>query len=109
MRKYWLLPLDLKKKNLYSLINCEIIYYFQERKNLGSSEQNKQTIELEGRIIESLPNAQFRVELDSGQIVLGLLAGKMKMYHIRVLPGDKVLLEMTPYDLTKGRIIRRLK
>jgi translation initiation factor IF-1 len=76
---------------------------------LAGNDQNKQTIELEGKVIESLPNAVFRVELDSGQIVLGHLAGKMRMNKIRVLPGDKVLLEMTPYDLQKGRIIRRLR
>jgi translation initiation factor IF-1 len=80
-----------------------------EHKNLGSSDNNKQTIELEGKVIESLPNAVFRVQLDSGQIVLGHLAGKMRLNKIRVLPGDKVLLEMTPYDLQKGRIIRRLR
>jgi translation initiation factor IF-1 len=75
---------------------------------LGSSENN-QTIELEGKVIESLPNAVFRVQLDSGQIILGHLAGKMRLHKIRVLPGDKVLLEVTPYDLTKGRITRRLR
>jgi translation initiation factor IF-1 len=76
---------------------------------LAGNDPNKQTIELEGKVIESLPNAVFRVELESGQIVLGHLAGKMRMNKIRVLPGDKVLLEMTPYDLQKGRIIRRLR
>lgn len=76
---------------------------------MGSSDPNKQTIELEGKVIESLPNAVFRVELDSGQIILGHLAGKMRMHKIRVLPGDKVLLEVTPYDLSKGRITRRLR
>lgn len=77
-------------------------------KNLGSSEQN-QTIELEGKVIESLPNTVFRVQLDSGQMILGHLSGKMRLHRIRVLPGDKVLLEVTPYDLSKGRITRRLK
>ena len=76
---------------------------------MGSSDQNKQIIELEGKVVESLPNAVFRVELTSGQIVLGHLAGKMRLNRIRVLPGDKVLLEMTPYDLKKGRITRRLR
>ena len=75
---------------------------------MGSNENN-QTIELEGKVIESLPNAVFRVQLDSGQIILGHLAGKMRLHKIRVLPGDKVLLEVTPYDLTKGRITRRLR
>ena len=76
---------------------------------MGSNDPNKQTIELEGKIIESLPNAVFRVELDSGQVVLGHLAGKMRLNRIRVLPGDRVLIEMTPYDLKKGRITRRLR
>lgn len=76
---------------------------------MGSSDPNKQTIELEGKVVESLPNAVFRVQLDSGQTILGHLAGKMRMYKIRVLPGDKVLLEVTPYDLSKGRITRRLR
>ncbi len=75
---------------------------------MGSSEQN-QTIELEGKVIESLPNTVFRVQLDSGQIILGHLSGKMRLHRIRVLPGDKVLMEVTPYDLSKGRITRRLK
>lgn len=66
-------------------------------------------IELEGKIIESLPNAIFRVQLDSGQMVLGHLAGKMRVNMIRVLPGDRVIIAMTPYDLQKGRIIRRLR
>ena len=74
---------------------------------MGSNDPNKQTIELEGKIIESLPNAVFRVELDSGQIVLGHLAGKMRLNRIRVLPGDRVLIEMTPYDKEKGRITFR--
>ena len=76
---------------------------------MDSSEQNKQTIELEGKVIESLPNTVFRVELEGGQAVIGHLSGKMRLNKIRVLPGDKVLIEMTPYDLQKGRIIRRLR
>lgn len=75
----------------------------------GKSQTNKQVIELEGKVIESLPNAVFRVQLDSGQVVLGHLAGKMRVNMIRVLPGDRVLIEMTPYDLHKGRITRRLR
>ncbi len=75
---------------------------------MGSTDQN-QTIELEGKVIESLPNTVFRVQLDSGQIIQGHLSGKMRLHRIRVLPGDKVLLEVTPYDLSKGRITRRLK
>jgi len=76
---------------------------------LGSPDNNKQTIELEGKVLEALPNAVFRVQLEAGQVVMGHLAGKMRLNKIRVLPGDKVLLEMTAYDLSKGRIIRRLR
>ncbi len=77
--------------------------------DLGKFGKNKEVIELEGRVIENLPNAVFRIQLDSGQLVLGHLSGKMRVNMIRVLPGDRVIIEMTPYDLTKGRIIRRMR
>ncbi|MBI4053693.1 MAG: translation initiation factor IF-1 [Candidatus Doudnabacteria bacterium] len=67
----------------------------------------KDAIELEGKVIESLPNARFRIQLDSGQIILGHVAGRLRLFHIRILPGDRVTIEVTPYDLTKGRITRR--
>lgn len=76
---------------------------------MGLNTTNKNTFELDGKVIEQLPNAVFRVQLDSGQIILGHLSGKMRMNNIKVLLGDKVIVEMTPYDLTKGRIIRRLR
>lgn len=75
----------------------------------GRPSTNKDIIELEGKVIENLPNAIFRVQLDSGQTVTGHLAGKMRVNMIKVLPGDKVLIQMTPYDLTKGRIVRRMR
>lgn len=62
---------------------------------------------MQGEILELLPNAMFRVQLDSGHGILGILSGKMRMHRIKVLPGDRVTVEMTPYDLTKGRIIYR--
>jgi translation initiation factor IF-1 len=76
-----------------------------------SNEQNNDSdaIELEGKVIESLPNTVFRIQLEAGQVITGYLAGKMRMHKIRVLPGDKVIVEVTPYDLTKGRITRRLR
>ncbi|MEK7161900.1 MAG: translation initiation factor IF-1 [Patescibacteria group bacterium] len=78
--------------------------------DLGKSGTNKKdVIELEGKVIENLPNAIFRIQLDSGQTVTGHLSGKMRVNMIRVLPGDRVILEMTPYDLTKGRITRRMR
>lgn len=66
-------------------------------------------IELEGKVIEKLPNAMFQVELENGHVVLAHISGKLRMNYIRILPGDKVTLEMSPYDLTKGRIIWRDK
>ena len=66
-------------------------------------------IEVEGTGIENLPNAMFKVEIEGGHIVLGHISGKLRMNFIRVLPGDKVTIEMSPYDLTKGRIIWRSK
>ncbi|MFA5162636.1 MAG: translation initiation factor IF-1 [Elusimicrobiales bacterium] len=70
-----------------------------------SSEGDK--IEVEGKILESMPNAMFRVELPGGKVILGHISGKMRIHHIRILPGDKVKLELSPYDLTRGRIIYR--
>jgi len=66
-------------------------------------------IELEGTITESLPNAMFRVELDNGHKVLAHISGKMRMHYIRILPDDRVVVELSPYDLTRGRIIYRYK
>ncbi len=66
-------------------------------------------IETEGKIIEALPNAMFRVELENGHVVLAHVSGKMRMNFIRILPGDKVKLELSPYDLSRGRITFRVK
>lgn len=66
-------------------------------------------IVLEGKILESLPNAMFKVALDNGHQVLAHISGKMRMHYIRILPGDKVQVELTPYDLTRGRITYRYK
>lgn len=69
----------------------------------------KETIEVEGKVIESLPNAMFRVELPNGHKVLAHISGKMRLHYIRILPGDKVLVELSPYDLSRGRITYRFK
>lgn len=69
----------------------------------------KQVIEVEGTVTETLPNAMFRVEIEGGHVILAHISGKMRMHYIRILPGDKVTVEMTPYDLTKGRITYRHK
>jgi translation initiation factor IF-1 len=69
----------------------------------------EESIEVEGRVVEPLPNAMFRVELDNGHRVLAHISGKMRMHFIKILPGDKVTVELSPYDLTRGRIIYRTK
>jgi translation initiation factor IF-1 len=67
------------------------------------------TIEVEGRVIEPLPNAMFRVELENGHRILAHISGKMRMHFIKILPGDKVTVQLSPYDLTRGRITYRSK
>ncbi|USS86282.1 MULTISPECIES: translation initiation factor IF-1 [Fructilactobacillus] len=66
-------------------------------------------IEIEGKITETLPNAMFRVELENGHEILAHVSGKIRMHYIKILPGDRVTVEMSPYDLTKGRITYRFK
>lgn len=66
-------------------------------------------IEMQGEVLENLPNATFRVKLENGHVVLGYISGKMRMHYIRILPGDKVTVQLTPYDLSKGRIVFRAK
>lgn len=67
------------------------------------------TVEVEGQVEENLPNTQFQVTLDSGQEIIAHLSGRMRMYRIRILPGDKVKVALSPYDLTKGRIVQRIE
>ncbi|MEW6189823.1 MAG: translation initiation factor IF-1 [Actinomycetota bacterium] len=71
--------------------------------------KKEEAIEVEGKVIETLPNAMFRVELESGHKVLAHISGKMRMHYIKILPGDRVIVELSPYDLTRGRIIYRFK
>ncbi len=71
--------------------------------------KKKDVIEAEGTVTEALPNAMFRVQLDSGHTVLAHISGKMRMYYIRILLGDRVTVELSPYDLTRGRITYRFK
>ncbi|HAA25409.1 MAG TPA: translation initiation factor IF-1 [Ruminiclostridium sp.] len=66
-------------------------------------------IEVEGKVVEAMPNAMFRVELENGHRILAHISGKLRMHYIRILPGDKVTVEMSPYDLTRGRITWRGK
>jgi translation initiation factor IF-1 len=69
----------------------------------------KEAIEVEGTVVEALPNAMFRVELANGHRVLAHISGKMRLHFIRILPGDKVLVELSPYDLRRGRVTYRFK
>ena len=71
--------------------------------------KSKETIRKEGQVLETLPNANFRLKLDSGQEIIAYLAGKMRRFRIKVLPGDRVLVEMSPHDKKRGRITYRLK
>jgi translation initiation factor IF-1 len=66
-------------------------------------------IQMQGEILEKLPNTNFRVKLENGHVVLGHISGKMRMHYIRILPGDKVVVELSPYDLSRGRITYRYK
>lgn len=70
---------------------------------------DKQVIEVTGKVIESLPNAHFRVEIEGGHVILCHISGKMRMHYIKILPGDAVTVEMSPYDIEKGRIVYRHK
>jgi len=69
---------------------------------------DKEIVKFEGEVLEALPNATFNVKLENGHEILAHISGRMRVHYIKLLPGDKVMVEMSPYDLTKGRIIRRL-
>jgi len=73
------------------------------------SKASQQKVEVEGTITEALPNTQFRVQLDNGHTVLAYISGRMRKYYIRILLGDRVRVELSPYDLTRGRIVYRYK
>jgi translation initiation factor IF-1 len=74
-----------------------------------SAMSKEEMVEVEGEVTEALPNTMFRVQLDNGHSVLGHISGKMRRYYIRILPGDRVKVELSPYDLTRGRITYRFK
>ena len=79
------------------------------RNSLLNFMPKEELIETEGKIIEALPNAMFKVELENGHVVLAHVSGKMRMNFIRIIPGDKVKLELSPYDLSRGRITFRVR
>ncbi len=71
--------------------------------------QDKEVVKLEGVVVELLPSATFKVKLNNGHEIFAYISGKMRVNYIRLIPGDRVLIEMSPYDLTKGRVVQRLK
>lgn len=71
--------------------------------------QKEDIVSVEGVVLEALPNAVFKIKIEGDHVVLGHVSGKMRMNYIKILPGDKVIIELSPYDLTKGRIVRRYK
>ncbi len=73
-----------------------------------SANNEKELIKIEGVIVETLPSTTFKVKLDNGHEVLAHISGRMRVHYIRLLPGDRVLMEMSPYDLTKGRVVQRM-
>jgi translation initiation factor IF-1 len=79
------------------------------KKSKKPRKEKKDAVEVKGTVMEALPNAMFRVQLETGHEVLAHISGKMRMYYIRILLGDKVLVELSPYDLSRGRIIYRYK
>jgi translation initiation factor IF-1 len=80
------------------------------KRESGSGYTSKEdVIQMQGEVTENLPNATFRVKLENGHMVLGHISGKMRMHYIRILPGDKVTVELTPYDLSRARIVFRAK
>jgi translation initiation factor IF-1 len=91
-------------KGRSSPLLCNLIL---KREDLALAKDD--VIEIDGKVIEALPNATFRVELDNGHVILCHIAGKMRMHYIKILPGDKVKVELTPYSLDKGRITFRYK
>jgi len=87
-----------------------VCYHQQSRlRTNGSMTQKEEAIEIEGEVVEALPNTMFRVRLDNEHEVLAHISGKMRMHYIRILPGDRVKVELSPYDLHRGRITYRFK
>jgi len=90
---------------LFSRVYCCCVNWEERYTRLSKQD----AIELEGTVVEPLPNAMFKVELENGKTILCTISGKIRMNYIRILPGDKVVVEISPYDLTRGRITYRYK
>ena len=99
------LILELTKKQLKLQIFYSLKLFKKEVKNLAKED----VIEVEGTVVETLPNTNFKVELENGHQILAHISGKLRMNYIKILPGDKVKVELSPYDLTRGRITWRAK
>ena len=93
-------------KNLWTTLSGFEESQFQDQLKAMSKDD---VIQMQGEVLENLPNATFRVKLENGHVVLGHISGKMRMHYIRILPGDKVTVELTPYDLSRARIVFRAK
>ena len=89
--------------------NCRNIYGFKLFKKEVKNLAKEDVIEIEGTVVETLPNTNFKVELENGHQILAHISGKLRMNYIKILPGDKVKVELSPYDLTRGRITWRAK
>ena len=96
---------------MYTILDIVRIYKMQKFPNIKMEElmSKEDVIELEGTVVEALPNTNFKVELENGHQILAHISGKLRMNYIKILPGDKVKVELSPYDLTKGRITWRAK
>ena len=94
-----------------SVVPTDVLLYLSPRRigSLVLPKSKEDAIVMEGKVLEPLPNAMFRVELENGHTVLAHISGKMRMHYIRILPGDRVQVELTPYDLQRGRITYRYK
>lgn len=98
-------------------LESKLVPLFRLSAFLDAKQSNKEVlvvakeemIEIEGTVVETLPNAMFKVELENGHVILAHVSGKIRMHYIRILPGDKVTVELSPYDLTRGRITYRFK
>lgn len=94
---------------MYDRLCTSILVKYEHKLSQNEDRMSKDVIEIEGTILESMPNAMFKVKLENGHEILAHISGKIRKNFIRILPGDKVKVEMTPYDLTRGRITFRLK
>lgn len=92
-----------------SSLHLSILRKYYKKNSFESTMAKQDAIEVDGTITEALSNAMFRVQLESGHVIIASISGKMRMHYIKILPGDRVKVEMSPYDLTRGRISFRYK